>query len=253
MSPKVALSRFTCFGVLGTGDVEVLLSMSRPVERFERGQRIRQQGERSPRLYLLHSGWAMSSLTTRRGDRQVLRVHLPGDLVGLPSMVLAEAHDTITAISAAEVSAIEPTALKSVFEKSPRLAAMLFAISQEERVILMDRLLSIGQMEAPERIAAFVLELRDRIIRSGQTDTQSFQCPLTQQAMADLLGLTPVHLNRTLQSLRAEQTIAWSKGTVTIKDEDRLHRLVGKPPPAFAYEPTWMPEISGNAISELAR
>ena len=221
MADDWAISRFKAFAALG----EVA----------------RAEGDAPPTMYLLHSGWTASSIVVAGGARQMIKVHLPGDLLGLPSLAFAQACDTIHALSPAVVSIVEPRAISQIFESSPRLAALLFLLSQEERVRLMDRLASIGRTDAIGRVAALILHLHARVQCNQPDADDTFHAPLTQADLADLTGLSKVHVNRTLQQLRGDKIVRWSSRSVTILDPDRLKELAQIPPRILAKDLAWLP------------
>ena len=183
------------------------------------------------------------------GRRQLIKAHLPGDLLGLPSMALRQAADSIVALTPAVIASIPRDAIGRLFVRNPRLAALLFLISQEERVALMDRIASIGSTDAINRLAALLLQVHGRVIRAHPETGSSFPFPLSQMDVADMTGVTTVHLNRTIQRLRAQGAVTWIRQQVTINDFDVLARLAELPARALDRQPDWLPadrEVSGN-------
>lgn len=241
MEDSWAIARFTAFADLGGGEISKLEAMPGTTRKLAPGEVLRSEGDLAPTMYLLHSGWTASSIEVAGGARQMIKVHLPGDLLGLPSLAFAQACDTIHALSKAVVSIVEPSAIGAIFDTNPRLAALLFLISQEERVRLMDRLASIGRTDAIGRIAALILQLHARVACNKPDAGDTFPVPLTQADLADLTGLSKVHVNRTLQQLRGEKIVRWSNRSVTIIDEGRLRDLAQLKPRQLARDLSWMP------------
>lgn len=137
--------------------------------------------------------------------------------------------ETIETVTDAVVEIIPPEAFGRVFQKHPRLAAMLFLWSQEERVRLMHQLTIVGRHHGVRRIAAFLLALHQRVKLGESSDALSFDFPLTQMDIADATGLTAVHVNRCLKMLRGRGTLAILGGRLTIHDPDSLMTLAGMP------------------------
>ena len=229
MDEKAAVARISAFLEPDRDDMFFLKDMATPVLRFRRGQQLRREGSSQPKLFLLKRGWVASSIVTADGSRQMLRTHLPGDLLGIPSLALTTAHDTLTALSPVDAFVIEPAALMALFAERPRIATALFLIAQEERIIAMDRLVSIGTSNSTQRLAALIFELKTRLARSGAVVRRSFDAPITQSDIGDLIGVSAIHVNRILANLRAEGIATWSSGIVTVLDEERLLRLSGMP------------------------
>ena len=241
MEDDWAISRFTAFAELGNSEISNLSAMPGTIRKLEPGEILRSEGDAPPTMYLLHSGWTASSIGVAGGSRQMIKVHLPGDLLGLPSLAFAQACDTIHALSPAVVSEVEAHAIGAIFRSSPRLAALLFLISQEERVRLMDRLASIGRTDAIGRVAALILHLHARVQCNKPEAGDTFHVPLTQADLADLTGLSKVHVNRTLQQLRGEKIVRWSSRSVTILDSERLRGLAQIPSRQLAKDLSWVP------------
>lgn len=211
---------------------------------LKRGEFICNEGDAPAGLYLLLDGWAASSLTFASGARQLLKIHLPGDMIGMPSLALQQAGDSVVALTQVELSVISRQSLGQLFERSPRLAAILFLISQEERVAGMDRLASIGATEAVHSLAALLLHIHDRVRRSDPDIGDSFDMPLSQDDIADLIGITTVHLNRTLQHMRGDGLLAWTRHRVTILKRGALHDLAGLPARILDRDADWLPRSS---------
>lgn len=241
MEDRWAIARFAAFANLAAGEVSNLKMMAGATRKLKQGEVLRAEGDESPAMYFLHSGWTASSVTVAHGARLMIKVHMPGDLLGLPGLALAAACDTIHALSPAVVSIVEPRAIGEMFVKTPRLAALLFLISQEERVRLMDRLASVGRTDAMSRVAGLILQLHARILCSSPDDGDTFHAPLTQTDIADLTGLSKVHVNRTLQQLRKDAIVRWSSRSVTVLDHARLGELAQLMPRQLARDMSWIP------------
>jgi CRP/FNR family transcriptional regulator len=241
MEDRWAIARFAAFAELGGGDVSNLEAMAGARQKLKQGEVLRHEGDDCSRIYFLHSGWTASSVAVANGARLIIKVHMPGDLLGLPGLALAKACDTIHALSPALVSIVEPKAIGEIFVKAPRLAALLFLISQEERVRLMDRLVSVGRTDAVSRVAELILQLHARVRCTTPDCGASFYAPLTQTDIADLTGLSKVHVNRTLQQLRGGNIVKWTSRTITILDEARLRQLAQLMPRQLARDLSWIP------------
>ncbi len=132
--------------------------------------------------------------------------------------------------------------LGRLFEAAPRLGALLFLVSQEERVALMDRLASLGRSSALERLATLLLQIRDRVRRNDPAAPETFELPLKQTDLADLTGVTPAHLNRMLQELSEKDIAHWHRRTIEIIDLDTLRDLSGLPPRTISRDQSWLPQ-----------
>jgi CRP/FNR family transcriptional regulator len=239
MDEKAATVRFSAFGSLEASDIAALKELATPLRQLRKGEILRHEGEPDPKMYFLMAGWTASSIDVPDGSRLLIKVHMPGDMLGMPGLAMADAPDTITALTPTTISMIETPTMGRLFKSNPRIAALLFLISQEERVALMDRLVSIGRTNAVSRVAAVVARLHRRIVRVTPSITDTFEIPLTQSDLADMTGLTVVHVNRTIQRLRQDKVLAWANQTVNILNFRELERLAGLPARKLRSRPMW--------------
>ena len=158
------------------------------------------------------------------GRRQFLSFLLPGDLVGMCRHARPLAVSTVIAITPLK-SCRAPDA-----EHLPALAHA-YAVSQAlEEAYLLAQITRLGRLTALERLGDVMLELRERLTLSGQVRNGAFEMPLTQEMLADVLGLTPVHVNRMLQQARGQGWLEWRARRVTIADPAALASTVGRGP-----------------------
>lgn len=233
--------RFTAFAPLSDGAMVELMGLATGHREVARGEYIVHEGDAVDGAFLLIDGWTASSIAFANGRRQLIKAHLPGDLLGLPSIALRRAADSVVALTPAVIASVSRDAIGRLFQRSPRLSALMFLISQEERVMLMDRIASIGATDAINRLAALLLQLHGRVVRAHPETGDSFAFPLSQSDVADMTGVTAVHLNRTVQRLRAQGTVTWARQQVTIHDFDALRRLADMPPRVLDHQPDWLP------------
>lgn len=230
MPTRLTLHRFAEFGALSASEEKKILSMGEPEERFPKGAIIRSEGEAPRFLYLLLEGWVAASVTLPSGDRQITKFHLPGDLLGSPSLCLSAAAETLVTLSQAIVSRVPVETFSRLFSQSPRFAARMFLSVQAERVALMDRLVSIGRTTAAARIAFLLTDLHDRLAQIGLIDQDHFQLCATQEQIGDHLGLTAVHVNRVFRELESDGLILRQRQRIRILDHEKLRRVAVKQP-----------------------
>lgn len=193
--------------------------------RLRRGATLLRENDRTGELFVLTSGTMMSYVLLDDGSRQILRFLLPGDLVGMPGAIYQHSPETITASTDCVVAPFDRALLGTLIDKHPRLGALLLALSQLERVICTDRLAAIGRTTAKARIAALLLEFRDRLRQLDPTSGDSFAPGVTQEEIGDATGLTAVHVNRMLRQLEDEELIARDGGRITLLDTAALARV----------------------------
>lgn len=201
---------------------------------------IRAQGAKVSEVYFLSKGWVSCSMNVLNGRRQIVTVNLPGDLLGVPSLCLTRAAVTFETLTPVVLQVISLDAFAGLFTKLPRLALSMFLVSQQERVLLMERLASVGQTKAIQRLAAFLLHIHERLQQVDASIGLSFELPLTQSDLAEIVGLTFVHVNRSLRELDRRGLIERSGKRVTLVDLERLRELAGIPIHQFVCDPDWL-------------
>jgi CRP/FNR family transcriptional regulator len=222
-------ARFASFVSFERRDLESFDVLTGPLRAVPKGGFLCHEGQGSPELYRLKSGWLSCSLSTQNGARQITKIHLPGDLVGMPSIASDVAVETVSALTWAEVEVIPIEAFGRAFRDHPRLAALLFLWSQEERVRLMHQMTLIGRHAADRRVAAFLLSIYQRVLISTPDVGLSFDLPLIQQDIADATGMSIVHANRSLRKLRDAGLLTFQDGRVTIGNLAGLQEFSGTP------------------------
>jgi CRP-like cAMP-binding protein len=191
----------------------------RPIRK---GQLIQRENDPIDELYILSRGRLMSYIILPDGQRQILRVYFAGDFAGSAATAYSRAPESLVALSDGVVCPFDKQALRALLTMHPRVAALMFVLSQSERVSLNDRLSSLGRASAKARLAAFLLDIIDRLRVMDSAVTDSFDLRLTQEEIGDAIGLTSVHVNRMLRQLEDEGLIARINGTITVRDEARL-------------------------------
>ena len=176
-------------------------------------------------FFLNHNGWLFRYKVLHNGNRQIVDFILPGQIFGLQACFFKASLYSIATVTETSVSAIPLEAVDSVFEQDLPLAKALFWSAVCEAAIVGEHLIDAARRSACERVSHFLLELFVRLKTTGQTDGMSFNMPLTQELIGDALGLTTVHVNRTLRSLREDGLIKMSNKCVTILDFDALSLL----------------------------
>ncbi len=180
------------------------------------------QGQTDQAAYILSDGWVCSYKLMRDGKRQIVDFQIPGDFLGLRSVLFHTADHNIEPITPVTASEVLASDLIDAFSSSPRLAtAVLWAASRDEAMVV-EHLVSIGRRSALERTAHFFLELSARLKLVGLGTVEGYACPLSQYMLADALGISAVHVNRVLRELREEGLLTFQKGKVTIHDFEKL-------------------------------
>ena len=182
------------------------------------------EGEEIAAPFLMVQGWAARTRVLSDGRRQLLGFLLPGDLIGLYEHERALAVSTIVALTDVKLCRAPSGAV------SPALAQVYGVSKSLEEAYLLAQITRLGRLNANERICDVLLELLERLELAGLADGNKFEFPLTQEMLGDVVGLTPVHVNRMVQQARREGNIEWRGRRVTIKDRDALADRLGRSP-----------------------
>jgi CRP-like cAMP-binding protein len=193
----------------------------------KRGRQLTHEGQTGHKAFVLQAGWACSYKVLPDGGRQIISFPVPGDCVGLRSILLRTADHSFSALTEAVVSSVDGDCILKCITEFPRLGAALFWAASRDEAMVVEHLVSIGRRNAIERTAHFFMELAERLSLIGLATEAEFKCPLSQFVLADALGLTAIHVNRVLRQLRERELLTLRKGRVHIHDLNQLRKLAG--------------------------
>lgn len=196
------------------------------------------EGATSPHLFTLLSGWAFRYKTLPDGRRQILNFVLPGDFIGLQTTLAQAMEHGIEALTDVRLCVFSRDRLDELFRNHPSLARDLTWLAARSERLLDDHLLAIGRRRSRERIAYLFWTLDRRARESGMGGgAQGLLLPMTQQHLADTLGMSLVTFNKTLQRLRSSKVFSFADRRLTILDEDAMIALAAADPQASRPRP----------------
>jgi CRP-like cAMP-binding protein len=184
------------------------------------------EGDRPKWVNLILEGWACRYKALEDGRRQITAFLVPGDLCDLRMFILKEMDHSIGAITPLRVAEIPSETIVELTDAHPRIGRALWWNSLVEEAIAREWTTNLGQRNALERTAHLLCELYLRLrgvgLTNGDADGLSFEMPVTQEQLGDTVGLSTVHVNRTLQEMRDTGLIVWKGKRVTIPDLEAL-------------------------------
>ena len=183
------------------------------------------QGDQNHEHYILKEGWLLLSRLSKEGTRQVLRSVLPRDFLGFQPCLKGPHIDSAIALSDSVVCAVPD--LEKICRTHPELALRLTWLGACDMILMEINLAAIVHKSAREKIAFMVLELYLRLKHRGLSRGYTIQFPLSQEDIADTLGLTRIHVNRTIKALRKDGLLKIENHELTILDYDALYAMVG--------------------------
>jgi CRP-like cAMP-binding protein len=193
--------------------------------RVAKNQDVVIAGNPYERFYANHDGWLFRYKILHKGGRQIVDFVLPGDIFALQACLFKSSLYSIATVTPALLSVIIFDKIDEVFERNPKLSKLIFWSAACEAARLAEHLTDAARRSAYERVSHLLLELFIRLKAVGLTDGMSFHTPLTQELIGDALGLTTIHVNRTLRSLRENHLIEIDGKRVTILDFEALSLL----------------------------
>lgn len=175
--------------------------------------------------FIVMEGWAIRYSLLSNGRRQILSYALPGDILGLHVNFNATAAYSAAALTPVKLAAVDPRRMIEISQKYPILASGLSWCTAREFAILGDQAVRLGRLAAQQRLAHLLLELSHRLALIGETEGDWLNVPMTQNDLADTLGLSLVHINRSLMGLRKKGLITVDRDYIRLNDTAALIEL----------------------------
>jgi CRP/FNR family transcriptional regulator, anaerobic regulatory protein len=195
--------------------------------RVDAGATFLREGARSEYLFTVLHGWGFRYKMLDDGRRQILNYALPADLIGLQGTLMREMEHSIEALTPMTLCIFPRQKLWDLYARLPSLAFDVTWLAAREEQMLDDHLVSVGRRSALERTAYVLLQLFARAEESGLVEDNVVQFPFTQQHLADTLGMSLVHTNKTLKRLLQSKAIHWEQRTFKMIDRAALIEIAG--------------------------
>ena len=180
-------------------------------------------------IHVLLEGWAYKYKLLADGRRQILRVHLPGEICDLEKVFCDDPAFGVMAVSDCRVATISFDWIKQAVSERPAIRDLFWSMTAFESMTMNEQVVSLGRRTARERAAFLLCDLVERLQALGQALDGSFRLPLTQIDLGDHLGLSTVHMNRVLQELKGDRLIQSSGRTYTICNRAGLEQIANYP------------------------
>jgi CRP-like cAMP-binding protein len=212
---------------LDDGDVAALAAATAISRGMPTRRDLIREGDRPGPVFVVLEGWACRYKILPNGTRQVLAYLMPGDSCDLHIGLIAEMDHNIQTITAARVATIERAEMDRILDCHPRIAKALYISQLIDEGTLRAWITSMGRRTSIERVAHLMCELYLRARNIGLTAETELELPLSQLMLADSLGMTPVHLNRVLKTLRLSGAMTLKRGSLLIVDPLMLTEIAG--------------------------
>jgi CRP-like cAMP-binding protein len=206
-------------------DVQAIRSLPVSIKHYRANQPAVRDGARPTECCIIAEGFCVRAKITSSGQRQILSIHIPGEIPDLQSLHLhVMDHDLIT-LTGCTLGFISHGPLRDITRRRPNIAQILWRDSMVEAALFREWIVNVGRRPALNRLAHTIVELRERLKVIGRVADNQFDMPLTQQQVGETMGMTAVHANRIIKQLRDEAVVDFCRGRVTILDEARLQQL----------------------------
>ena len=215
----------------GAADLAAIAAMPVDIRTVDANGTVVPEGSRGDRINVVLDGWAARFKILENGSRQIPALMLPGDMCDIDALHLDRNDCGTVAVTRCTLAVFGRDQLLTLFDKHRGLRDAIYRIMATDNAIATQWTVCLGRRSARERLAHLICELHARLDAVGAAsdgaNARSFAMPLTQEEIADVLGLTAVHVNRTLQGLRSDGLIQLKDHRLTIPDEGALRRVAG--------------------------
>ncbi len=224
-SVRLLAHRLSGEGALPAEEIAAFAALVGPSRRFAKGETLVSQGDRSGGVWLMEDGWAFRQKMLDDGRRQITAILLPGELTEKGPIMPFGTPDDIVAATDVVAQPIDRQQLLALLGARRRLLQSFLYEELTRHAVSREWLLLLGKRKATERLAYFFFETYARLNAMGMVRGAQFDLPLVQGDLADIVGMSAVHLNRSLQQLRADNLVIWNGQQIELPDPPALARL----------------------------
>jgi CRP-like cAMP-binding protein len=210
---------------LSPDDRKALLELPYTTRTLEAATYTVREADPPAHCAILVSGFAYRQKLTGEGARQIIALHIPGDALDFQNLFLDVSDHSVQMLTRGEVAFVARSDLQRLSRSQARVGHAILVKILVEAAIFREWVLNVGRREARSRLAHVLCELGVRLHAEGLADEYAYELPMTQEQLADALGLTPVHVNRTLKVLEAEGLITRNKRMVSFPDWEKLRTV----------------------------
>jgi CRP-like cAMP-binding protein len=219
------VKRWSKHSKLSEDDVGALLALPFTRKTFGRDAYIVREGQQATECCLIAQGMAFRQKLLRDGSRQIISFHIRGEFVDLQNSLLEVADHSVQSLDRCEALLIPRSPLLDLADKHPAIRRAMWIDTLIDSSIFREWVINVGRRDSRTRISHLLCELAFRLDGSGDGRDGRFDFPITQEQLADATGLTSVHTNRTLQSLRKDGLIQLNAKSLTVLDWARLREV----------------------------
>jgi CRP-like cAMP-binding protein len=221
------LRKFETRAPLDGEDRQAFLKLPFELRHVDANRYIVREGDRAPGATLIVEGLAFRHKVTIEGARQIVSVHVPGDFIDLEGSLLMVADHNVQALTTCEVATVPREAIVALIHARPLLAHAMWVDTLIDGSIYREWIVNVGRRDSRSGMCHLLCEFARRLEAAGLADAAGYELPMTQEQLADSLGITPVHVNRILRELDREGLVVRNKRFVRVPNWEALRRAGG--------------------------
>lgn len=223
----ILLKKIAGFFDIDDGIKETFADICDDLQQFQAGSILVPQGGDYGDVYLIDTGWLLRSRNLENGTRQIVNVVLPGDFAAMNALLFSTSDFEVSCKTDVTAFRLPGDRLGRALMNNAMLSAALFWVNAHEESLLAERIVSLGRRSARERTAHVLCELIARLEITGVKDVEQLILPISQEEFSDILGISIVHMNKTLRGFEREGILSFRNALLVIKDKRRLEQVAG--------------------------
>ena len=235
------IRKFESIAPLSEADRQGLRSISGLMRQLRAYEDVVREGDRPDTVCMIVDGFACRYKILADGKRQIISFHIPGDTPDILSLFLKTMDHNLCALAPTTIAHAPHQVMFDLFARYPSLVQLFWRDTLIDAAIFREWMVGLGRLEAYPRLAHVLCELMTRMKAVGKAHGNTCPFPLTQAEIGDALGMSTVHVNRTLQELRADKLISLQSGVLHILDWEGLER-------ACDFDPSYL-HLAGSRIA----
>jgi len=219
------IAKLETLGPLSADAISALFNLPHAIREIGRHKVVLQESDQPANIYLLLDGCVVRSTVTPNGGRQIMSLHIPGAVLNIQNLFLSRIDHTISTLVPTTVALIAHRDIQNLLEAHPVVGLRLWHQTCIEAAISRKWLTSVGRRSAHASIAHFISEFVVRMRAAGRCEGNTCDFPLTQSELGDALGLSTVHVNRTMKKLREAGLVTWHHQSLTVHNWEGLNKI----------------------------
>lgn len=249
MIGEVIAKRLSLIGQLSDGDRDALLGIKGSIRELRRGEDVLRQGDRPRESVVVLQGWLQRYKVSPEGRRQIHSFYMASDTPSLEALPMEIMDNSLGAVAPSRVGTVPAPELLRVINERPNLAMLIWRETLVQAAVFREWLMRNSQLLAHVQLAHLFCEIMTRARAAGLVEQDSCDLPLTQEDLADVLGMSPVHVNRTLGMLRAGGFVEFRSGKLTIGNWPKLVETAEFDPGYLHLRSVTAPNFLRSALS----